>query len=135
MPQLIEHIDAIARQSGRDVLFLEFHPVEQWRGYRYMEDTDRAAALAWLDANGISWQPCGPFADPPNMLPWLGQVALDVPYDTTLARYQMLRDHLEFPDGSMRQPGVRFHVMPLAYAMRNAAHDEPGFHDTAWDIL
>ena len=95
MPQLIEHIDAIARQSGRAVLYLEFHPPGQWRGYRYMNDPARTAALAWLNANGIGWQPCGPFADPPNMLPWLGQVALDVPYDPTLARYQMLRDEFQ----------------------------------------
>jgi hypothetical protein len=68
------------------------------------------------------------------MLPWLGQVVLDVPYAPAQARYQIVRDYLELADCSMRQPGVRFHVMPLAYAMRNAAHDEPGFHDTAWDI-
>jgi len=27
----------------------------------------------------------------------------------------------------MRHAGVRFYVMPLDYAMENAAHDEPGF--------
>lgn len=38
-----------------------------------------------------------------------------------------LEFHPQHPDGSMRQAGVRFCVMPLAYAMRNVAHDEPGF--------
>lgn len=135
MPQLIEHVDAIARQLGRDILYLEFHPPGQWRGYRCQDDQARAETLAWLDRHAIGWQPCGPFADPPNLLPWLGQVALDLPYDAALPRYALLRDHLEFPDGSMRQPGVRFHVMPLAYAMRNAAHDAPGFAETGWEMF
>lgn len=42
-----------------------------------------------------------------------------------------LRDYLEREDGSMRHDGVRFNVMPLVYAGRNAAHDEPGY----WDSL
>lgn len=132
MPALIEHIDAIARQNGRDALYLEFHPHEHWRSYRYEEDSGRDAMLAWLDSQGFGWQPCGPFACPPTMLPWLGQVFVDVPYDESLAAYRTLRDHLELPDGSMRQPGVRFYVMPLTYASRNAEHDEPGFWERLW---
>jgi hypothetical protein len=61
------------------------------------------------------------------MGPYLGQVYLDVPYDESLPEYCVLRDYLEHPDGTMRHAGVRFCVMPLDYAMRNAEHDEPGF--------
>lgn len=129
MPVQIEHIDAIARSKGRAVLFLEFHPrpFKEWRDYRYQDDPVRAAVLAWFDAHGVPWRPCGPFADPSVMAPWLGQVYIDVPYDEALPDYRALRDYLEHPDGSMRHPGVRFYAMPLEQAMQNAAHDAPGF--------
>lgn len=129
MPALIEHIDAIARRKGRAVLYLEFHPqpFSEWRAYRCEDDPARARVLAWLDANGVPWSRCGPFADPAVMAPYLGQVYLDVPYDESLAEYRVLRDYLEHPDGTMRHAGVRFYAMPLDHAMSNAAHDEPGF--------
>lgn len=129
MPALIEHIDAIARRQQRAVLFLEFHPHDDWRYYRCETDTMRATVLAWLDQHGVAWQPCGPFADPGNPGRYLGQVWLEVPFDDTLPPYCTLRGYLERGDGSMRHAGVRFNVMPLAYAGRNAAHDEPGYRD------
>jgi hypothetical protein len=129
MPALIEHIDAIARRKKRAVLYLEFHPQPSGdrKNYRFEDDPVRASVLAWLDAHGVPWTHCGPFADPRVMAPYLGQVYLDVPYDETLSDYRVLRDYLEHPDGTMRHEGVRFFAMPLDYAMRNAEHDEPGF--------
>lgn len=129
MPRHIEHIDAIARKKGRAVLYLEFHPKpsKEWRDYRYEDDPARTAVLAWLDAQGVPWVECGPFANPNLMAPYLGQVYLDVPYDDTLPEYRTLCDYLEHPDGSMRHEGVRFYAMPLDHAMKNAEHDEPGF--------
>lgn len=129
MPALIEHIDAIARRKERAVLYLEFHPqpFREWRDYQYEDDSMRATVLAWLDATGVPWTRCGPFADPRVMAPYLGQVYLDVAYDEALPEYRRLRDYLEHPDGTMRHAGVRFYVMPLDQAMCNAEHDEPGF--------
>lgn len=129
MPALIEHIDAIARQKGRAALYLEFHPqpAAERRSYRFEHDPMRAQVLAWLDANGVAWRPCGPLANPAVMASWLGQVYLDLPWDEALPAYRVLRDYLELPDGSMRHPGVRFYAMPLELAMENAEHDEPGY--------
>lgn len=129
MPALIPHIDAIARSKGRDALYLEFHPqpFAQWRHYRYEDDPARVTILSWLDAHGVSWSACGPVADPGRMLPYLGQVYLDLPFDEALAGYRTVRDQLEWPDGTMKHAGVRFCVIPLDYAQRNAEHDEPGF--------
>lgn len=126
MPELIDHIDAIARSKRRAVLYLEFHHGTDvpWR-----DDAKRSAMLAWLDHHGYTWGQCGGIADVRRMAPYSGQVYLYLPYDVALADYCRLRDHLEYPDGSMRHAGVRFCVMPLDYAMRNAAHDEPGFWD------
>jgi hypothetical protein len=129
MPGLIQHIDAIARAKKRAALYLEFHPEarSEWRNYRFGDDPVRSGILAWLDAHGVGWVECGPFADPDRMRPYLGQVYLDVPYDESLPEYRTLRDFLELPDETMRHPGVRFFVMPLDYAMENAEHDEPGY--------
>lgn len=41
--------------------------------------------------------------------------------------YQTVRYYLEQMDGTMRFPTVRFYVLPLEHAMKNAHHDEPGF--------
>lgn len=131
MPKLIEHIDAIARAQGRAVLYLAFHPA--WRdlraGYDYQDDAMRSQVLEWLDAHGFAWRECGGFASTSVQPAYQGQVCLDVPFDMALSEYRRLSAYLEHPDGSMRHDGVRFMVMPLDYAMRNAEHDEPGFWD------
>jgi hypothetical protein len=132
MPQLIEHIDAIARQKGRDVLYLEFHPHDDWRRYRYETDPMRDMILRWLDQHEVGWQTCGPYARPGCNGPYLGQIYLDVPFDESLPAYRSLRDYLELPNGSMRHDGVRFYAMPLAYANQNAEHDAPGFWERFW---
>lgn len=135
MPELIEHIDAIARQMQRAVLYLEFHRVATAeltalrRDYRYASDEARRAVLGWLDAHGLPRGSCGAYADVNLLLPYMGQIYLDVSYDESLADYRILRDYFEYPDGNMRHASVRFCVMPLDYAMRNAAHDAPGFWD------
>ena len=129
MPALIEYIDAIARKKERAALYVEFHPqpYSEWRHYRFEDDAMRASVLAWLDAHAVRWQECGSFANPSVMGPYLGQIYLDVLYDESLPEYCTLRDYFEHPDGTMRHAGVRFCVMPLDYAMRNAEHDKPGF--------
>lgn len=135
MPELIEHIDAIARQKRRDVLYLEFHPEtrEEQRRYQYERDANRARAIAWLDQHGFAWQPCGPYANPRIMRSYQGQMYIDLPFDETLPAYQQLREFLELPDGSMRHDGIRFYAMSLELADRNKEHDEPGFWEHAFD--
>lgn len=154
MPMLIKHIDAIAREKQRDVLYLTFGEPEdnpkrkpederkskkpgfknlRLRNPDYDPDTDwetlpvRKQIIDWMEANQISFQPCGAVADTNCMMPYLGQVYIDVPYDEADPVYQKLCDHLELADGSMRFAGVRFYVVDLKFAMKNAHHDEPGF--------
>jgi len=133
MPELIEHIDAIARQRGRAVLYLEFHPTgrAERADYRYEDDTTRQAVLEWLATHGHEWVRCGPFAQPGTMRPYEGQICLGVEFNESLPEYREVRDYLEFPNGNMRIAGVRFYLLTLEYAMRNAEHDSPGFW-TRW---
>lgn len=57
MPELIEHIDAIARSKQRDVLSIRFYTREAVREYEYKKDPERRRVIDWLDEQGISWQP------------------------------------------------------------------------------
>ncbi len=138
MPMLIEHIDAIARQKQRDVLYLVFHPEVSsetdenelvWRS----DEVDwktlpiRQQIIDWLDAQGIAWKCCGHFANKNLMMGYRGQLYIDLPYYKSLPAYQALEAFLETPDGSMRFPEVTFFCLTLNKAMKNAAHDEPGF--------
>lgn len=134
MPMLIDHIDAIARKKGRDVLFLDF-PVEYDDDLfgAFSMDWDslpiRKQVIAWLDQAMIEWQPCGEMANENTMVGYLGRIYVDVPFDQTDPEYQKLAGYLETPEGEMKLPGVKFCYLPLEMAMKNAHHDEPGFWD------
>lgn len=143
MPQLIEHIDQIARRKQRTVLYLEFHPEsmfkiisgdnEESESYIYENDKVRDEIIANLDKLNIQWIECAHIASPGWMGAYVGQIYLDVPYDEELPLYQVLQEYLEYPDGSMRFPSVRFCYLPLETAMKNAHHDEPNFWEKYWD--
>lgn len=131
MPLLIEHIDAIARQKQRGVLSVDFRPTtanigERFR-YDYEDDERRKALLAWLDQQGIAWCCCAHVASEHGFEAYAGQIYIDLALDESDPKYCLLRDHLEYPDGSMRDSHVTFYYLPLEEAMRNAHHDEPGF--------
>lgn len=126
---LISHIDEIARREHRDVLYLEFHPTdrERARSYDFHQDPLRSDIIAWLDAHGVLWGPCGPFAVVHRIEGYRGQIYLETPFDDNLDSYRELRSFLEHDDGSVKHVGIRFLVMPRDFAMKNATHDAPGF--------
>lgn len=138
--QLIQNIDAIARQKQRAVLYVEFHPQtddfeDQFSyEYEYENDTERQTFLDWLQQHGIAWQCCAHVASECGFESYLGQIYIDLAMDDNDPLYCQLRDHLEFPDGTWRDPNKRFYYLPLDIAMRNAHHDEPGFWENLDDI-
>jgi hypothetical protein len=135
MPMTIEHIDAIARREQRDVLYVCFHPQNwgdlgddgSWLDYDYDQDDRRNAVIMWLDDHSIPWVECGPIASETCMRSYLGEIYIDIPFDEGNPQYQLLRDYLEYPDGTMRDENVRFYYLSLEDAMKNAHHDDPGF--------
>lgn len=135
MPMLLEHIDAIARKKQRAVLYLTFHPKKSKKGssmsvfssFNWKNDQRRNQVCEWLTAHHIAWQPCGHIASENSMLPYIGQIYLDVPFDENDPQYVLVRDYLEFPDGRLRFKTVGFWYLTLEKAMENAHHDEPGF--------
>jgi hypothetical protein len=126
MPQVIDHIDKIARDKKRDVLYVIFHK-DAPRDFDYEKSAARKKVLAWLDNNQIAYQLCGDVAREDGWAGYRGQIYIDVPFDDNDLTYQKLREFLENPDGTMKIPGVDFCYLPLDHAMKNAHHDEPGF--------
>lgn len=131
MPQTIQHIDAIARRKQRDALFVTFFsdPNGERSPYHWQAHPARAAIVEWLDAHGYAWEPCGEVASETVMRSYRGSIYIDVPFDAENAAYRALEAFLEYPDGSLRMPHMRFLVIDLEYAQKNAHHDEPGFWD------
>lgn len=129
MPEQLQHIDAIARQKVRDVLYLEFTHANRPVSRPFEEIKSRQQILAWFDENGVPWVQCGPIANENVMVSYAGQVYIDVPYDTSNATYQAVQAFLEYPDGTIRFDDVEFWVVSIERAMENSHHDEPGFWD------
>lgn len=142
MPELIDHIDKIARDKKRDVLFLTFHDkafkdinednscgFPDFPDFDYHKCEPRQKVMEWLVANNIPFSPCGLVANEYSIVPYLGQIYIDVPFDENNPTYQKVRDFLENPDGTMKIDGARFCYYTLELAMKNAHHDELGFWD------
>jgi hypothetical protein len=129
VPQIIQHIDAIARAKQRDVLFVIFHETggidTDWEALDV-----RNKLIQWLDAHKIAWQKCGHYARTEVMCRYLGQIYIDLPMEETNFQYRQLRDFMEYSDGTMRHEGVKFCYDTLDHAMENTHHDEPGFWDS-----
>ena len=54
MPMIIQHIDAIARKKGSDVLFVSFSEMTI-ENHNYKELTERNELIQWLNYNNISF--------------------------------------------------------------------------------
>ncbi|SAL49376.1 hypothetical protein [Caballeronia concitans] len=129
MPRKIEYIDAIARRKQRDVLLLTFFddPSGDPSPHEWEEHPTRLAVVGWLDAHGYAWSPCGEVANERVMRSYRGSIYIDLPYCPDDASYRAVEEFLEYPDGTLRMPHMRFLLEDLESAQANAHHDEPGF--------
>jgi len=132
MPRVLEHIDKVARDKQRDVLFVVFGEsktksnVDFFR-YDYDNDPKRIKFISWLEENSIPYQECGPIASENGWESYRGQLYIDVPMDEDDERYLKLNNYLEHPDGKRKIDSIGYYHLPLKLAMKNAHHDEPGF--------
>ena len=127
MPVRIETIDAIARQLGRDVIFLDIQSGEE---PPVANRPEIAAAIAWLDAEGIGWTACLGFV-PGTLLIEGGPraIQIEVPFEPGSAILAKLEAQFETPDGNPRHPNLVLSLLNLEDALINAEQDEPGFWD------
>ena len=61
------------------------------------------------------------------MLPYLGNIYIDVAFDENDPQYQLVRKYLENPDGTPRNKRVRFYYLPLEHAMKMPTMTNPAF--------
>jgi hypothetical protein len=131
----IDHIDAIARKKGRDVLYVTFHdPTNQGRSdnhsaFDWKNSTSRNDLIEWLLRRGIDWLPCAGIANLNSLESYRGGLYVDLPIDDQSPEYQAFLDYVEFPDGTQRIPALTAYICALVDAQRNSAHDAPGFWD------
>jgi len=118
MPQLIEHIDAIARQKQRDVLFIRFSDSVDQGGeigsttsYRDWESSAvRLAVIEWIDKERIRWCRCGDVAATHSMGHYDRQIYIDVPVNETNSVYQRALGYCTF-NGLMISIPVRMECL------------------------
>lgn len=128
MSQIIEHIDKIARDKKRDVLFICFDK-DEYPSYDYENFKIRDKIIEWLYINQISFEKCANYASEYSWERYRGQLYLDVPIDETKKEYQKVISFFENKDGSMKLKGVTLYYLSLEEALKNAHHDEAGFWD------
>lgn len=114
MPQLLQHIDAIAREKNRDVLFVHFENFEQ---DDQGDDPIRSIVLAWLEDHDIAYQPCMGLEQEGFVDTYSGDIYIDLPFDETDPTYQKLSEYLEDDEGNMMLDGVLFYVLSLETAL------------------
>lgn len=135
MPQLIDSIDAIARQKGRGVLCLryrrsravplseELDDLDPFAEYKWEDNPARDEIIEWLETLGIAWLPCAPMVGVDSLFDgYFGDIYIDIPFDENNAAYKKLSAFLQDDaDGWCRFPGVAFGYLPLETAMKRAS--------------
>ena len=110
LSQLLKHIDAIAREKNRDVLFVHFdHYVHPDRDAHSV----RQRLIGWLEQQGIIYMPCLGVDQTLHSEIYSGGLYLDVPFDLQHKIYQKLSHYLEDEQGNMKIKGIQFFVLSL----------------------
>ena len=116
MPQLIQCIDQVARDKKRDVLFLCFG-IDKDILFNYKRSTIRKKILTWLDCNAIPYFECSAVTSDKSGGWYLGEIYIDIPFDTENEQYRKLADYLEDEKGMVKHKSVGFYIYPYKSAI------------------
>lgn len=134
MPYVIEPIEHIAREKKRGVLYITFNPVyspDNWVDgkliYDYLESRwywdecpKRNELIMWLDSNGYTWVECDVSSyKSPSYLTYEGSIYVDIAYELSDPKYMKLQEHMERPDGKMKDPDVILWFLPAERAFES----------------
>ena len=122
-------IDSIARQLGKDVLFLALLDEEN-------ESLDIYAEIEpitdWLEASGIAYRLCTAFEEDVVYIEGgPGCIYLEIARDADPRQLAVLMDKFGPIGGPQSLAGFQLSVLTLEDAMKNAKQDDPNF----WDNL
>ena len=122
-------IDGIARQLGRDVLFLALLDEENQSLDIYAEID---LVTNWLESRGITYRICTAFEEGVVYIEGgPGCIYLEVVPNSDQHQLAVLVDKFGEVGGQPSQSGVLLSVLTLDDAMKNAEQDNPNF----WDEL
>ncbi|SEL21161.1 hypothetical protein [Acinetobacter sp. DSM 11652] len=116
-----QHIDAIAREIQRDVLFIHF---ENYTDDQNEEESIRDHVIAWLEQHEIEFVPCLGLSGEDEIDSYLGDLYLDIPFDEQNNQYQLVKNYLEDEQGNMKIEHVLFFVLSLEVAEEIAKDQE-----------
>ena len=131
MPQLLKHIDAIAREKNRDVLFIHFEHYELSEEGEEDTDSVRAIVIAWLEDHGIGYDFCMGLEQEGFVDTYAGDIYIDLPYDESNPAYRELSLYLEDDQGNMMIDGALFFVLSLEIALEIEAESKEAELDEA----
>lgn len=114
LSQLLQHIDAIAREKNRDVLFVHF---EDYVHSDQDTNSARQQFIGWLEQQNIRYMPCLGIEPSVRSEVYSGGLYLDVPFDLQHKAYQKLSEYLEDDQGNMKIKGIQFFVLSLGLAL------------------
>ena len=125
----VRTIDGIARQLGRDVLFLALLDEE---GASLDIHAEIEPVTNWFEANGIIYRLCTAFEEGVVYIEGgPGCIYLDVEPNTDLGKLAVLLNKFGPVSGPQSVSGFQLSVLTLENALKNAEQDDPSF----WDSL
>ena len=121
MPQLVKHIDQLAMDNRRDVLYALFAECfeegKRFGSMEYYKQSDtRKRLLEFLNENQIGSVECGPPSNSGYMSGYTGDLYIHVPYDENDADYKKVEAFLEKEDGSMKFDDACFYYFTYEWA-------------------
>ena len=123
MPMILQPLDELARQKGRNILVVLFPKLEALES-SYDRYKPRTQFIRFLKAHGIPWTPCCWPSNPQSVFDgYTGMIYLDVPFEEGHPQYELLRDHLENADGTPKNKNVCFHFYSLQKALDRVTHE------------
>jgi len=120
MPKLLYHIDEIALEMQHEVIFVDFHHLQQ--RFDYQASVSRNEIINWLVANGIPHWECSSLPSGFGSMRYRGEIYIDIAYDRDDPLYRMIESFLENPDGTMRFEGALFRGVTLESCMTHLSN-------------
>ena len=126
-PKIIKSVDKIAREMGKDILFLEFLSINKEQDYRHFKAfKHRQDTIVWLYDMGIHFEECLPYSEGEE---WTGGYLGHLYFPSAVMSeddglYRTLKGHFENKDETSRIDGVDFYYLPLEEALKNC-HIDP----------
>lgn len=133
MPVLIKHIDAIARQKNRDVIYVRFDSIKtldflfsgEEELWFYENLKQRKILIRWFKYHNIKWEPCADFASENIMNAYCGQIYIDIEYNEYESIYQKFDNFIT--KLHYKYKNVYCYLVKIEDALKNSEHDRPGF--------